>query len=264
VPEWLLERFMLGELPSEELRELGRRIEADSGLRERLAELERSNAEILTTYTPPDMARAIERAIEQRERVERVQSVRASAGTPSRPSRWAVAGGLVTLAGAAAMVMLVVQPAGGPETDGPRPEVIRLKGGGQLIIHRVAGDGSQRAMEEGSRVDDGDVLQVGYRSGGARYGVIASVDGRGTITVHYPDGRRAGELSAGGVVSLAHSYELDDAPGYEQFFFVTSEQPFDVAVVTQALGAWTRTDGGELALPAGFEQTSLQLRKGAP
>ena len=49
-------------------------------------------------------------------------------------------------------------------------------------------------------------------SGGAPYGAVISLDGRGTVTFHLPThGTAAAELSGRGAVPLPRSYELDDA-----------------------------------------------------
>ena len=47
--------------------------------------------------------------------------------------------------------------------------------------------------------------------------MIVSYDGRGVVTLHYPNVARASaELRAGGAVPLDHSFELDDAPLFER------------------------------------------------
>ena len=65
--------------------------------------------------------------------------------------------------------------------------------------------------------------------------MILSIDGRGGVTVHLPPvGERAAPLKSGSAVLLDQAYELDDAPGWERFYFVTGDTPFAVADVVNA------------------------------
>jgi streptogramin lyase len=109
------------------------------------------------------------------------------------------------------------------------------------------------------------VLQLAYQAAGARYGVVVSIDGRGAVTRHLPEeGEVAAALERGGAVALAHAYQLDDAPGYERFFLVTGERPFDVAPVVEAarwLAAAGQARAGALTLPGGLEQRAVLVVK---
>ena len=59
IPDWKLERYLLGELPSEELEGIRREARQSRALRERLDALERSDLEIRDRYPPGWMARRI-------------------------------------------------------------------------------------------------------------------------------------------------------------------------------------------------------------
>ena len=92
------------------------------------------------------------------------------------------------------------------------------------------------------------MLQLSYTAGEAKYGVIFSVDGRGSITWHMPAGYRGGSrsapaLDAQGQVVLPSAYELDDAPAFERFFLVYSSVPFDVGDVERAARALSSPAG---------------------
>jgi hypothetical protein len=84
------------------------------------------------------------------------------------------------------------------------------------------------------------------------------------VTLHHPESPR-GEttLSSGGAIPLAQAYELDDAPRFERFFFVSGEG-VDVGRVSQALVTLGRSqtpETSQLKLPEGWHQVSLFLRK---
>jgi hypothetical protein len=96
--------------------------------------------------------------------------------------------------------------------------------------------------------------------------VILSIDGRGTVSRHFPrEGEAAGELDKEGVVALDFSYELDDAPGWEQFYFITSDKPFELDMVIEAARKktveLTETEPGPLDLPEQFDQYLFTLKK---
>ena len=116
----------------------------------------------------------------------------------------------------------------------------------------------------------GDVLQVSYAAGDAKYGVIFSIDGRGTLTWHVPAGytggsRAAAPLDTRGKVILPTAYELDDAPRFERFFLVYGAAPFEIADIeriVRALAAQPSTaDRTTLSLPSGLGQYSFVLNK---
>jgi hypothetical protein len=260
VPDLILERYRLGELPSAEAEALGRRLRDDAGLRARLSALERSDAEIRRRYPPAWLA----------ERVRLRLAAPAPKGPHPRPAfarRWAA-----PLAAAAAIVLLVLAPRlVGPPSGQPavRPPVAadsgdRIKGlKPALQLFRKTPDGSE-TLADGDLVRAGELIRVGYRAAGRRFGAIVSIDGRGSVTVHVPvHGDQAAALASGDTVLLDHAYQLDDAPRFERFHFVTAQAPFAVAtVVDAARRAATTAGASELPLAASFEQATFLLRKG--
>jgi hypothetical protein len=157
-----------------------------------------------------------------------------------------------------------------PATRDDRPDETRFKGRGPTLMLYRQGHPSPEPLVDGAVVRAHDVVQVLYVAADSRCGVVVSVDGRGAVTVHLPAGEaRAAELVGGRPTPLATANELDDAPAYERFFFVTSGMPFEVTTVTDAIrrlasrepdrdGRATRLD-----LPPTFEQCSFTLRKDA-
>ncbi|MCA9568895.1 MAG: ActD protein, partial [Myxococcales bacterium] len=88
-----------------------------------------------------------------------------------------------------------------------------------------------------------------------------SIDGSGVITWHLPiRGRSAVVLQPGSGVPLAESYELDDAPDHERFFFVTSPADFDLAEVEDAVRSWGTHE--DLELDAPLRATVFTVDKG--
>jgi len=144
---------------------------------------------------------------------------------------------------------------------------IVLKGAeSRLVIHRQTPGGVER-LQNGQMVAEGDVLQVSYIAAGAQQGVIVSIDGRAVATQHFPPPAELGAttLEQGGAIPLSTAYELDDAPAFERFFFVTSEgkTPVRTDVVLQAAKEFAAAgeEGALLPLPSGLSQHTFLLRK---
>jgi hypothetical protein len=151
--------------------------------------------------------------------------------------------------------------------DAAGPETIYLKGDPRLTIDRVH-DGRPTRVAAGDAVKAGDVLQLGYLANGVQQGVVVSIDGVGVATLHFPASEQASpRLEQGGRVGLPESYELDDAPGFERFFFVTVDgaeptlDPAQVMEAARALAKGERAEDGALVLPAGWTQQAVLLRK---
>ncbi len=114
----------------------------------------------------------------------------------------------------------------------------RIKGAGsKLFVYKKDGNKAVR-LPSLTHVSSGDIIQVSYIAAGAKYGFIFSADGNGTLTQHFPDkGKDAGLLNAKGEVPLDFSYKLDDAPGFERFFLVTSADSFSTTDISAVLNA---------------------------
>ncbi|MFI4942949.1 MAG: hypothetical protein ACHP85_06785 [Burkholderiales bacterium] len=249
IPDWQLERFVLGELPEFETRAVRQALARDPRLRERLWALERSCAEILDQRPARVAAAAI------RERLA------AEASGPGRPRgsfrSWAALAALVCAAAVTARFFMI-QPLDG------KPDVTRPKGGiaSRLMLYRKVAAAPAEPLPDGSRARARDVVQIVYQLGAQRYGAIVSIDGRGNVTAHLPKtGGQAVALSAGAPVPLPEAYELDDAPAFERFYLVTATEPFAVEVVVAALRRQAGAATGRLDLPGAFDQLSFVLEK---
>ena len=250
VADWQLERFLLDELPPDEVELLRRAQEADADVTARLRAIERSDAEILERHPPAAMAESI-----------RTRLGRAPHGRPATGWRRTVLAAAASLA-ALASVAGVRGIWRGPSD----PDAVRIKGlRPQLLLFRKGPVSGVESLPQGSVAHDRDLLQVAYQAAGRSHGVILSVDGRGTVTRHLPvTGAQAAALQSGATVPLPVAYQLDDAPRFERFYLVTADAPFPVAVVEDAVrrrhGNGAPGDGW-LDLPATLDQFTFVLRK---
>jgi len=140
----------------------------------------------------------------------------------------------------------------------------RTKGRPSLTIYRQTAQGSE-TIADGSVTHSGDVVRIGYKAAGRAFGMILSIDGRGVVTQHLPtSGERAATLQRNGVILLDTAYELDDAPRWERFYFITGDAPFDAAAVLEAarrVGGHVSPLPPSLVVPRTLEQSTLTLQK---
>ena len=235
----LLEQAACGELSEAALAAL------DPATRAEVERLVEDSEQILKAYLPRREVLAILRKLDaERRKAARARRRVALAAAP---------------ACAAVLLFAVVQPGG----EAPRAALERTKGPAILQVFRKAEGGEER-LSPGARVAPGDVLQLRYDARGRRYGAIVSIDGAGVVTPHLPDSLQGPAASLDrALVPLPSAYELDDAPGYERFYFVTSSAPFDVEPVARAVRALGERSG-PLPLPDGLEQVSIRVDKATP
>jgi hypothetical protein len=256
VPDIVLERLRLSELTPEEVKSLEAHLRSDEPLRLRLESLDRSDEEIRRIYPPEWLAARIRQRLDGKGRTSRRQ----------RAAVYALA------TAAAAILLAVVLPRGGDRqavrtgaTD-PTAQEERIKGlSPALVVYRRTGDGSE-LLADGAVARPGDLLRVAYRAAGRSYGVIVSIDGNGTLTRHLPpNGDRAAPLKRDTTVLLDSAYELDEAPRWERFYFVTGDAPFPIApvedAVRRAAADERRGAHAALALSNGLEQSTFALQK---
>jgi anti-sigma factor RsiW len=257
VADLILEQYRLGELPIADAERVERLVTSDGALRRRLEALDESDAEIARVYPAARLAQAVRARLPV---------------AAARDDGWRVA-----LAFAAAVVVILLLPRAwidsalrtvtDPQSQAP-PDDDRIKGlKPSLAIYRRTATGSE-TLADGSVARAGDLLRVGYAGAGRGYGVIVSIDGRGAVTLHLPPaGERAAALVSGGITLLDQAYELDEAPGWERFYFVTSDTPFDVApIMAAARKAASGTDGfrpppATLAIAPELSQSAFSIQK---
>jgi hypothetical protein len=151
-------------------------------------------------------------------------------------------------------LLLRIGPMTDPASGGLEPGV-RTKGlEPRIFIYRDMGDGDIELLQNNDAVRANDTLQISYLATGQNYGAILSIDGSSVITLHYPENSNMlPRLQPQDEVYLPYGYLLDDAPDFERFIFVTSEEAFDVrqlmaSIAPQLRGsAWL--DQGMLEFP---------------
>ncbi len=237
IPDWKLERYLTGDLPESEMREIRELEQKDEVFANRVKLMREDNAAIL----------------------RKMPFERLSEKLDAMPERSNSAGNmvpvnfrLVKFAAAAAFVLAVVsvalfsqreiasQGVGGQlASDGSVESAMavamadedngtRIKGmDARMEVWKKTGDSAVQ-MQNLDAASEGDEIQLRYSVPEKCYGLLFSMDGNGTITMHMGDNNRAIVLEPGKMTTLPFAYKLDNAPKFEKFFLLTSKAGFAV------------------------------------
>lgn len=248
ISDFKLERYLLGELSEKEMRELQERELSDEIFAARVAEM-RLQGKRFVAENPFVALEAKMAAAEQSANDEHnVVSV-----------MWLkVAAALVIALGVFSMVLLnrnvetfdskdaAMQVAMADVDDGTRIKGMQAS----LEVWKKTGDSAVQMVNLGD-AHEGDEIQLRYRVPQKCFGMLFSMDGNGTITMHMGEGNKAIELEPGKMTTLPFAYKLDNAPKFEKFFLLTSQNSFEI-------------DGNDIdksLKQAGVENVSFTLRK---
>ena len=240
IPDWKLERFLTGDLPESEMREI-RELEAtDAMLAQRIKLLREDNKAILNKLPFEAIA---DRIAEVKDIADAAEAKKVASSF--RFLKFASAAVLVL---AVALVALMTQRetvvtggnvAGGDVAQARNaqntqvalaetPSDTRIKGlDARMEVWKKTEAGIVQ-LQDLDEVREGDEIQLRYAVPEKCYGLLFSMDGNGALTLHMGDGAKAVELAPGKMNSLPFAYKLDDAPYFEKFFFVTSPKEFTV------------------------------------
>ena len=106
----------------------------------------------------------------------------------------------------------------------------RIKGmDARMEVWKKTGDSAVQ-MQNLDAASEGDEIQLRYSVPEKCYGLLFSMDGNGTITMHMGDNNRAIALEPVKMTTLPFAYKLDNAPKFEKFFLLTSKADFAVDV----------------------------------
>lgn len=225
IPDWKLERYLTGDLPESDMREI-REMEAADEIFANRVKMLREDSEAILRKLPYDRL------------AERLDSLpgRGTYGH-GKPVNF----GIVKFAAAAALVLAVVTVAlfsqrSISEQNTQLMEVamvdqnddVRIKGlSARMEVWKKTGDSAVQ-MENLGEASEGDEIQLRYAVAEKCFGLLFSMDGNGTITMHMGHENRAVELEPGKMTTLPFAYKLDNAPKFEKFFFLTSKNEFEL------------------------------------
>jgi anti-sigma-K factor RskA len=271
INDFVLERYVLGELPGKSARKIKKWLKTDAQLREKIEEIEKSNREILTQYPPGFVAPKIMGRHNSNTRDEEEQIARPK---PVFFKRILYASPAFA---AALLILLVLFPLRKGDitspTDHTEQDDILVKGmkeidmsKPQLLVHRKRSDRIE-LLKSGARGKAGDLLQLAYIAAKQSHGVILSIDGNGNVTLHFPDKENdPTSLVQDKKILLPNAIELDNAPGFERFFFITSNVEINTAEILKKAGTLAnnpdKAKEENMDLPENVNQFSIVIIKG--
>lgn len=104
----------------------------------------------------------------------------------------------------------------------------RIKGlDARMEVWKKTGDSAVQMSNLGE-AREGDEIQLRYAVPEKCFGMLFSMDGNGTLTMHMADGSSAVALEPGKMTTLPFAYKLDNAPKFEKFFLLTSRAAFEL------------------------------------
>ncbi len=244
IPDWKLEKYLTGDLPAEEMREIREMEATDEIFAGRVKMLREDNAAILKRLPFEKLSEKIA-MMPGRSNADVGNTVRVNFK-------------LVKLAAAAALVLAVMTVAvfgqrslseqsgtvlanNASNADGSQvmevamagvseagDDDVRIKGlSARMEVWKKTGDSAVQ-MENLGEAHEGDEIQLRYAVAEKCFGLLFSMDGNGTITMHMGQENRAVELEPGKMTTLPFAYKLDNAPKFEKFFFLTSKSEFEL------------------------------------
>lgn len=225
LPDIILERYLLNELPEKKVREIEAYIRKNPDEAARLLALRESNRKILEEYPPEVQSGIIQNRYEREKSIAGKKTVTGLSGFLK----------IAVPAGALALFIISFFSTGTEDIIWNRDiingngEITRIKGKeNSLFIYRKTVSGI-KALKDGDIARQRDLLQIACRVTTGKYAVILSIDGRSSVTLHLPeDPNNSARINPGKTIYLKNSYELDDAPEFERFFLLVSNNKIDI------------------------------------
>jgi len=236
ISSFILERYHIGEVTAKEKKYVENILTEDKQSASALADLDRADNDFRRRFP-----------LEKFFHVDQKESLNSSLRRINIPrfkfSRLRKVPALVWGICAAALIVIVALPLIILKNSRQTEFSDRIKGASvennsiELSVYikeKTSGEGVKLANQAGVR--EGNTVQLVYQVSGIasieKYGVIFSIDGRSSVTMHFPYAPwQSTLLVSGKPVPLDEAYTLDDAPNYEIFFFVTGEKPLDIGNV---------------------------------
>jgi hypothetical protein len=255
----ILERYLLDELPGPEKDHVASMLQTDPRLEQRLEQLRCNNDLMLQRFPLKRYGAPILRRVGAMHTP--VRNWFRSHRTVFKPALTGISSFIVLLIVGGIFLMRPKLP----QTD------ILPKGGimpsDRFQLHVLClRDRYLEPLGDGARVRPGERLQLAYSTRDKRYGVLVSFDGRGQITLHFPERQDMPTLlTQGRQLPLPHSYELDQVADFERFILVTASKEIAVTDVLRRLAVFVSDRERAATAPLPFapplQTQSILLRK---
>ena len=211
-----LEQWLLGELSKEEASHIEAAIEQDPQLQSRIDAMKSQTQELFQQYPPDRFQKDVKQKLHLWNTQEQYDI------SKQRPRwDWGTLTGVLVFA----LSLFVVVPFLGGDGSSPKKEdpfedlTVRTKGETQHLMAHLVGAEVQKQLLDGDSVKAGDRIQLSINKARGLSFVVFSIDGHGTMSVHYPR-ESTSKIEESDFFSLPTSYRLDDAPDFENFYLI--------------------------------------------
>lgn len=237
IPDWKLERYLTGDLPESEMREIREMEATDEIFAGRVKMMREDNAAILKKLPFERLSEKMEaREFGAGRGVGANGAGLNGTGNGVNFRILKIAAALVVALGIISAVFLnrdvEVMDVSGSSMEvalaATQDNDTRIKGlDARMEIWKKTGDSAVQ-MQNLDEAREGDEIQLRYSVPEKCFGLLFSMDGNGTITMHMADGSQAIALEPGKMTTLPFAYKLDNAPKFEKFFLLTSQKDFTI------------------------------------
>ncbi len=274
IPDWKLEKYLTGDLPASEMREL-RELEATDELFAGRVRMFREDNLAILRKMPFESLEAKLAAHDARENGENGAVCARGANGAGRKTD--VSFKLEKFAAAVIFVFAVVAVVAFMNSERAISSTVGDAAGQVAANTDVNAQLAMADVEDGTRIKgmdsrmeiwrktekgivqlenlsdarEGDEIQLRYSVPQKCFGILFSMDGNGTLTMHMGNENKAIALEPGKMVTLPFAYKLDNAPKFEKFFLLTSQNEFELDAA--------KID--ELLKKEGVSSKTLTLRK---
>lgn len=274
IPDWKLEKYLTGDLPASEMREL-RELEATDELFAGRVRMFREDNLAILRKMPFESLEAKLAAHDARENGE--NGAVCARGANGAGRKTAVSFKLEKFAAVVIFVFAVVAVVAFMNSERAISSTVGGAAGQVAANTDVNAQLAMADVEDGTRIKgmdsrmeiwkktekgivqlenlsdarEGDEIQLRYSVPQKCFGILFSMDGNGTLTMHMGNENKAIALEPGKMVTLPFAYKLDNAPKFEKFFLLTSQNEFELDAA--------KID--ELLKKEGVSSKTLTLRK---
>jgi len=259
IPDYFIELYAKCELKPNQLAEFEKRLEQDTDLKKRLNKIVISNNDFRARQ---DRENNINQILSKTQ-----QEIKNDNKKPIQTWQF-VGAGILAIAAVFTFlpnILLIQEQQLNPDVR-PIIEQIRSKGINPNLTIFLKKNNLIEQIGNEQLVKQNDELQLQYNTGGYEHGVIFSIDGRGSVTLHYPQNETDDtQFNKKGLVTLPYAYKLDDAPDYERFFMLTSHNKINLASVLKNANTMAKNNNvkndAKIELGKHIKQYSILLNK---
>lgn len=235
IPDWKFERYLTGDLPAEEMRKLREMEATDEVFASRVKMFREDNAAILKKMPFEALASKMENHGE-RDTDTRTVTFRLVKFAAAAVLVFAFVGVSILMKQETPVNVEGTELASGVQGENGAEQVAmaeietgtRIKGmENRMEVWKKTEKGIVQ-LENLSEAREGDEIQLRYSVPQKCFGLLFSMDGNGALTIHMGDDNKAIALEPGKMVTLPFAYKLDNAPKFEKFFLITSQNTFEL------------------------------------